>query len=174
MQKLKLDALNRLSTADYKASNKLPLVAVLDNIRSGHNVGAVFRSADALAIERIVLTGICPRPPHKEIHKTAIGATATVEWEYYEDNVKAVKALQSRGYRVLAIEQTDRSIDLRELAIDDQPIAVIFGNEVDGVDETLLPLCDGAIAIEQYGTKHSFNVSVCAGIVLYTISEKMR
>lgn len=173
MRKLKLKELNRVSVEEYQESLKIPLVVVLDNIRSALNVGSIFRTCDAFACERIILTGICSVPPHREIHKSAIGATESVDWTYYEEVTEAVKNLRAEGYKIFAIEQTDESIDLRQAEITGK-VAVIFGNEVKGVSKEVLPYVDQAIEIEQYGTKHSLNVSVCAGITLWKFSEILR
>jgi len=176
MRKLKLQELGRLTEPEFKLLDKIPLVVVLDNIRSGHNVGAVFRTSDAFAIERIVLTGYTPRPPHKEIHKTAIGATTSVDWSYAETTLDAVSKLKQEGYRILGIEQTTESVPLHsyKLQESDQKIALVLGNEVVGVSEDTLSFLDQAIEIEQYGTKHSLNVSVCGGIVIHHFSRMMR
>lgn len=176
--------MGRLSVADYRAADKLPLVVVLDNVRSQHNVGAVFRTADAMRIERVDLCGICCCPPNQELHKTALGAEETVEWRYYKDTLEAVRALQADGYTVYAVEQAYDSSTLEEVAeqiinhksaiINCPKIAVILGHEVFGVQQEVIDICDGCIEIPQYGTKHSMNVSVTAGIVMYRISEALR
>lgn len=172
MRKLKVEELGRMTVEAYKASPKSPLVVVLDNVRSAHNVGAIFRTADAFAIQEIVLCGICAVPPNKEIHKTALGATESVQWRYFEQPAEAAKALKDDGYELWAVEQTDSSVALNiwknELA---RPIAVVFGHEVDGVSTELLEKCAGAIELPQYGTKHSLNVSVCAGIVMWELGQ---
>ncbi|MDO5510153.1 MAG: RNA methyltransferase [Weeksellaceae bacterium] len=176
MKKLKLEELNRLSVEEFKETEKLPVVLILDNIRSMHNVGSVFRTADAFAIEKIYLCGITPTPPHKEIRKTALGATESVEWEYCEDALQLLQNLKN-NYLLAAMEQTDASVELQNTNFklqDNKGIAIILGNEVDGVSERLIQNCDHVIEIAQYGTKHSLNVSVCAGIVLYDISKKLR
>lgn len=175
MRKLKLDELNRLSVEDFQSAPKVPVIVVLDNIRSAHNVGSFFRTSDALAVESILLTGISARPPHKEINKAAIGATHSVTWTYAEDIVSALKELKERGYKIIGVEQTDRSVMLDDFHADSaEKYAVVFGNEVDGIGEGVLPLLDVCLEIPQYGTKHSFNVSVCGGIVLWGVCSGMR
>jgi tRNA G18 (ribose-2'-O)-methylase SpoU len=172
MRKLSMDDLCRMSKEAFKQAEKNTIVAVLDNIRSMHNVGSVFRTADAFLIEAICLCGYTPQPPHRDIHKTALGATETVDWLYYEDTVNAINDLKQRGYKIYAVEQVEGSISLEKFASEtNEKIAVIFGNEVEGVDEAILPLCDGCIEIPQLGTKHSLNISVAAGIVLWKLSE---
>ncbi len=168
MRKLSMDELNRLSVNDFKQVDKLPVIIVLDNIRSLHNIGSVFRTADAFRVEAIYLCGITAKPPHREIHKTALGATESVDWQYFESTVDAVEQLQSKQYKIFAIEQTDQSIHLQDFDFTAKS-AFIFGNEVTGVDENLLPLCDASIEIPQAGTKHSLNISVCTGVVIWTI-----
>ncbi len=168
MKKLSLEDLGRVDIPTFKALDKRPVAVLLDNIRSGHNVGAVFRSADAFLIEKIILTGITPVPPHREISKSAIGATNSVEWNYERDVLKAVLLYKEAGYRIIGVEQTDQSIPLQEFPITGEvPSLLIFGNEVGGITQSILPLLDIAIEIPQYGTKHSLNISVCAGIVLW-------
>lgn len=179
-----MDELGRLSVDDYQKADKLPLVVVLDNVRSQHNVGAVFRTADAMRIERVVLCGICCCPPNQEIHKTALGAEESVDWSYFRDTLEAVQSLQQQGFTVYAVEQAHDSVTLEEIAremengqwtMDNCPkIAVIFGHEVFGVQQSVIDQCDGCIEIPQYGTKHSMNVSVTAGIVMYRLSEALR
>ena len=175
--KLTTAEMNRLSVEAYRQADKQPLVAVLDNVRSQHNVGAVFRTADAMCIERVVLCGICCCPPNTEIHKTALGAEESVAWQYYKDTLEAVRTLKADGYQVFAIEQAHNSITLEEMAeqmVHCPKIAVIFGHEVFGVQQEVIDLCDGCIEIPQYGTKHSLNVSVTAGIVLYRLCVALR
>lgn len=175
MQKLTIDEMNRLSVEAFHKTKKIPLVAVLDNVRSQHNIGAVFRTADAFLLDRIVLCGICCCPPNQEIHKTALGAETTVQFEYYKDTLEAVAALKHEGYRVYAVEQAHDSSTLDEV-IDhgDEKIAVVFGHEVFGVQQAVIDAADGCIEIPQYGTKHSLNVSVTAGIVLYELQSALR
>lgn len=172
-RKLKLEELNRLDVESYKAVAKIPLVLVLDNIRSALNVGAMFRTSDAFAIEKIHLCGITPQPPHKEINKTAIGADRSVEWSYEKDVTEIVKRLKTSGYTILGIEQTNQSIKLSDLEVSGK-LVVIMGNEVEGISTEVLPLLDQAVELAQYGTKHSLNVSVCAGVVLWKLSQMIR
>lgn len=174
MRKLKLEELGRLSVDAYKESNKLPIILVADNIRSGLNVGSFFRSADAFGIEKIVLCGLSPKPPHREINKSAIGATASVSWEYEEDIINAVKQLKESGYQIIGIEQTTDSQTLSSYKTDGMPMALIMGNEVEGLTEGILDLLDTVLEIPQFGTKHSLNVAVCAGICLYELSCQFR
>ncbi len=165
-----MDALNRKSITDFKASEKNPVVVVLDNVRSMHNVGSVFRTADAFLLEGIYLCGYTPRPPHRDIHKTALGATETVDWQYFATTEEAVKLLKEKGYTIAAAEQTVDSISLNQFdALQYEKLAVIFGNEVSGVDETVLAHCDIVIEIPQSGMKHSLNISVATGIVLWEL-----
>ena len=169
-----------MTVEQYRASDKLPMVVVLDNVRSQHNVGSVFRTADAMRIERVVLCGICCCPPNQEIHKTALGAEESVDWQYFKDTTEAVKALQAEGYTVYAVEQAHDSVTLEEISnqlslVSIQPkIAVILGHEVFGVQQEVIDICSQCIEIPQYGTKHSMNVSVTAGIVMYRLSAALR
>ncbi|MBT3544176.1 MAG: RNA methyltransferase [Saprospiraceae bacterium] len=175
MRKLKLQELNRLDVEGYKASAKVSVVVILDNIRSAINVGSVFRSSDAFAIERIILVGFTATPPSREITKTAIGATSSVEWTHVDDITDTLLQLKKNGYTITSIEQTDSSVSLLDWDIKpDQKLAIVMGNEVDGVSDEALALSDVAIEIPQYGTKHSLNVSVCTGIVLWEVSRKLR
>ena len=175
MRKLKLQELNRPSLEEYKDSEKLPIVVVLDNIRSGMNIGSVFRTSDAFQIQKIYLTGISATPPHREITKTAIGATESVDWEHVEDVSQCIMQLKEKGFTIFGIEQTDSSVPLTEIQEQfDKPIALVFGNEVNGISEAVLPLLDKAIEIQQFGTKHSLNISVCAGICLWHFSRILR
>lgn len=168
MRKLTMTELNRKSVEGFKSAEKTPLVVVLDNIRSMNNVGSVFRTADAFLIDRIVLCGFTPQPPHRDIQKTALGATETVQWTYQETTVSALSALKAEGYVIMAVEQTEGSIMLDELTIDpNKKMALVFGNEVEGVSDEALALCDGCIEIPQSGMKHSLNISVATGIVLW-------
>lgn len=167
MRKLSMDELGRMSVADFKAAEKKPIVVVMDNIRSMHNVGSVFRTSDAFLVGGICLGGFTPQPPHRDIHKTALGATESVDWWYYEQTIQAVLDLKNKGFKVYAIEQTQGSISLEKFKKSQQPIAFVFGNEVEGVSNEVLQACDGAIEIPQYGMKHSLNISVAAAIVLW-------
>lgn len=166
--------MNRLSPEEFKATSKLPLVVVLDNVRSLHNVGSVFRTGDAFLIEAVYLCGITSTPPHAEIHKTALGAENTVEWQYFEDTHVAVNQLKKQGYTVFAIEQAAGSTLLPELELNkENKYAVILGNEVKGVQQSVVDQCDGCIEIPQYGTKHSLNVSVTGGIIIWEFFRKL-
>jgi tRNA G18 (ribose-2'-O)-methylase SpoU len=171
MKQLQLEELNRLSLETYKKKPKKKILVILENVRSGHNIGAVFRTADAFLIEKIILTGITPTPPHPEIQKTALGATETVEWEYHKDTLAYLKGIKQQGYLIVAVEQTDCSKTLPEIKAEPEGWALIFGHEVTGVSPAALDICDLAIEIPQYGTKHSLNISVAAGIVLYTLTH---
>lgn len=161
-----MDELGRMSVDEFKQAGKNPVMVVLDNIRSMHNVGSVFRTADAFLAEGICLCGYTPQPPHRDIHKTALGATETVDWLYFPTTIEAVAALKQRGYRIYAVEQVEASISLEQFSVKEK-IAVVFGNEVEGVDAEVIALCDGCIEIPQFGMKHSLNISVAAGIVLW-------
>ena len=170
MQKLSMSDLNRLTPEEFKRSQKTPVIAVLENIRSAYNVGSVFRTADAFLLESIYLIGYTAQPPHKEIKKTALGAEDTVEWHYFADTKSAIENLKNNGYKVYAVEQVVNSISLENLTIDnDEKIAVIFGNEVSGVEQDNILLCDGCIEIPQLGMKHSLNIATAAGVVLWEI-----
>ena len=174
MRKLSLKELNRLSVSEYKAADKTPIVVVLDNIRSALNVGSVFRTADAFALEGVRLCGITAQPPHREITKTAIGASQSVDWQYVENVVDAVQQLKDEGYQILGVEQTDSSVMLHDFSIEtNQKYAIVVGNEVKGVHKDVLPLLDACLEIPQFGTKHSLNVSVCTGMVLWEMVRKM-
>lgn len=173
MKKLKLDELNRQTVEEFKQVKKIPLVLVLDNIRSALNVGSVFRSADAFPVEKIILCGITAQPPHKDILKTALGATESVVWEYFLSVTDALSELKKNDYGIYAIEQTDRSAMLNDF-VPPKKIAIVFGNEVEGVTNEAFKFADGFIEVAQYGTKHSLNISVCAGIVLYDLYHKMK
>jgi 23S rRNA (guanosine2251-2'-O)-methyltransferase len=170
MRKLSMEELNRVSIEQFKKLNKLPLVCVLDNIRSQHNIGSVFRTADAFCIEKLCLCGITATPPNREITKTALGATESMEWIYYEHVKDAIGELRSSGYLIVAVEQAKGSIPLQLFHPEPgEHIALIFGNEVNGVSDEVMELADICIEIPQFGTKHSFNVSVTAGIVLWNV-----
>ncbi len=174
MRKLKITELNRLTQEDFKETKKTPLVVILDNVRSLHNVGSVFRTADAFLVEKISLCGITACPPHPEIHKTALGAENTINWEYFEDTCSAIKSLKSEGYQILAVEQTEGSITPNELKIvDNHKYAVVLGNEVKGVQQKVIDICDACIEIPQFGTKHSLNVSVATGIIIWEFYNKL-
>jgi tRNA G18 (ribose-2'-O)-methylase SpoU len=173
MRKLKVTEMGRLSLAEYKASDKQPIVVVLDHVRSLYNVGSVFRSSDAFRIEGVCLCGITAQPPHPEIHKTALGAEESVSWKYFEHTEDAVSWLKQQGYKVLAVEQCEGSTMLQDFVRQPkEKYAVVLGNEVKGVQQQVVDMCDGCLEIPQYGTKHSLNVSVTAGIVLWHLSKK--
>ena len=175
MKKLKLEELGRMSVDEFKEAEKIPVSILLDNVRSLHNVGSVFRSADAFRCEKIYLTGITGTPPHREIHKTALGATESVSWEYMQRPQDVVGKLKGAGYRIVIIEQTTVSIPLNEYKVrQGQKVCLVFGNEVHGVCEEVIALADESIEIPQRGTKHSLNISVCVGIVVWEFAKKMR
>ena len=174
MRKLKITELNRMTVDEFKQADKLPLVVVLDEVRSLHNIGSVFRTSDAFLVNRIYLCGITATPPHPEMHKTALGAEDTVDWIYKKHTLKAVEELHNEGYTVLAIEQVEGSTMLDKLSLDaDKKYAIVMGNEVKGVQQEVVNACDGCIEIPQYGTKHSLNVSVTTGIVLWEFAKRM-
>ncbi len=167
--------LNRVQPDEFKQQEKTPIVLVLDNVRSALNVGSAFRTADAFALERIDLCGITAKPPHREILKTAIGATESVNWKYHKTTVEAIQQLKAEGYQIYAIEQTDEKIWLQDFQIDKTTqYAFVFGNEVKGVDNAVLALVDGVLEIPQFGTKHSINISVCVGIVVWDVFQKLK
>ena len=168
MRKLRMDELNRKSVDEFKDSEKNPVIAVLENIRSAYNVGSVFRTADAFLLESIIITGYTAKPPHKEIAKTALGAENTVDWKYFATTKEAIEHLKENQYKIFAVEQVAGSISLENMAeLNIDKIAFIFGNEVSGVTEETISICDGCIEIPQFGMKHSLNISVAAGIVLW-------
>jgi 23S rRNA (guanosine2251-2'-O)-methyltransferase len=170
MRKLSMDELNRKSVDEFKDAKKIPVVVILENIRSAYNVGSVFRTADAFLIEFIFITGYTAKPPHKEITKTALGAQDSVDWKYFETTKEAIEELKKNEYKIFAVEQVTDSISLENIsrfALD--KIAFIFGNEVSGVDQEIISLCDGSVEIPQFGMKHSLNISVAAGIVLWEV-----
>ena len=170
MRKLSMDELNRKSVDEFKEAKKFPVVVILENIRSAYNVGSVFRTADAFLIEFIFITGYTAKPPHKEISKTALGAQDSVDWKYFATTKEAIEQLKKDGYKVYAVEQVTGSISLENISdFSLEKIAFIFGNEVSGVDEQIISLCDGSVEIPQYGMKHSLNISVAAGIVLWEV-----
>jgi len=174
MRKLQLEELYRLDTEDFKARTKTPMVLVLDNIRSGHNVGAAFRTADAFALQHIHLCGITAQPPHREILKTAIGATQSVDWSYTADIVPLLQQLHKDGFMVVAVEQTDEAVLLQDFRPKQgPPLALVFGNEVRGVQDGVLPYCDAALEVPQFGTKHSLNISVCIGVVCWDLMSRI-
>jgi 23S rRNA (guanosine2251-2'-O)-methyltransferase len=175
MRKLKNSELDRLSVDDFKSVTKTPLIIILDNIRSLNNIGSVFRTSDAFLIEKIYLCGITATPPHKDIHKTALGSTDTVDWEYVENTIELVKNLKDEGVKVLAIEQAENATMLNEFRPEaNTTYALVFGNEVKGVSQNVVSLSDVVIEIPQYGTKHSLNISVSAGVVIWDLFSKLK
>jgi len=175
MRKLTMPELNRLTVEEFKAAEKIPIIIVLDNIRSQNNIGSVFRTADAFLLQRIYLCGITATPPHREIHKTALGATESIDWRYFEHTCDALSALHAEGYAIIAVEQTDNSIPLDKYSPPPgKKLAFLFGNEVNGIEDRLLKFVDSCIEIPQFGTKHSLNISVAAGIVLWDVLTKQK
>ena len=174
MRKIKNSELNRLSVEGFKAAKKSPLIVILDNVRSLNNVGSIFRSADAFRIQHIYLCGITATPPHKEIQKTALGSTEAVDWSYAKDTLAVVEKLQSVNVKVMAIEQAENATILQDFYPNNQSIyALVFGHEVKGVNQAVVNQCDGVIEIPQFGTKHSLNIAVCGGLVLWDLFSKM-
>lgn len=173
MQKLSMDELRRKSVEEFKQAQKLPIITILDNVRSMHNVGSIFRTADAFLLEAIYLCGYTPRPPHRDIHKTALGATDTVSWKYFENVHEVINALRDADYTIYAVEQATQSIALNKFIFNaKKKYALILGNEVEGVQQSVIDLCDGCIEIPQAGTKHSLNISIAAGIVLWEAAKQ--
>ena len=174
MRKLRNDELDRLNVEEFKKHKKIPLAIVLDNVRSMHNVGSIFRSSDAFLVEKIFLCGITAKPPHKDIHKTALGSTESVAWEFFEETKQVINELKNKGYTLMAIEQAENSIMLQDFKpVKDQYYAVVFGHEVRGVRQEIVDECDYVIEVPQFGTKHSLNISVCAGIVIWDFYNKL-
>ncbi len=174
MKKLKNEELNRISVEEFKQADKTPIIIVLDNVRSLHNVGSVFRTSDAFRVEAIFLCGITACPPNKEIHKTALGSTESVDWKYFTDTQLAVDELKQQGYSIVAVEQAENSISLENYKPEpNKKTALIFGHEVKGVSQTIMDNCDQCIEIPQFGTKHSINISVSAGIVIWEVFKKI-
>lgn len=174
MRKLENSELDRKSIEDFKKSDKTPLILVLDDIRSLHNIGSVFRTADAFLVEKIILCGITATPPNKEIHKTALGATETVAWEHHDNVLEVIENLKKENVLTLAIEQVESAVFLQDFKVEkNQKYALIFGNEVYGVAQEAVALCDGCIEIPQLGTKHSLNIAVSAGIVVWDLFQKL-
>lgn len=171
-RKLRTEEMNRMNVEAFHEAAKIPLIAVLDNVRSRHNVGAVFRTADAFRLAGVWLCGISATPPNDEIHKTALGAEDSVSWRYFPDTIEAVRELKADGWKVYAVEQTTHSITPETFSPEGKT-AVVFGHEVFGVQQEVIDLSDGTIEIPQYGTKHSLNVSVAAGIILYELSKRL-
>ncbi|MBQ2243116.1 MAG: RNA methyltransferase [Bacteroidales bacterium] len=174
-RKLSNIELNRLDAEEYKRARKLPVTVVLDNVRSQHNIGSAFRTSDAFLVEKVVLCGICAVPPTPEIHKSALGAEFSVEWDYRDDAVQAVSELRDAGYTIVGVEQTENSTSLEDLMVEEgKRYALVFGNEVKGVNQQVIDMCDECLEIPQWGTKHSLNVSVSAGVVLWEFCKKLR
>lgn len=174
MRKLKLDELNRATVEEFKSQRKLPIAVVLDNVRSMHNVGSIFRTCDGFAVEQICLCGITGQPPHREIEKTALGATQSINWTYYTEPLLAIEQLRKEGYKIIAIEQAEKSFLLNQFeTTEGEKYALIFGNEVNGVSDEVMKVIDACIEIPQFGTKHSFNIVVSAGIVLWDFFTKL-
>lgn len=175
MRKLETVEINRLSVDEYKKTDKIPLLVVLNDIRSFHNVGAIFRTCDAFACEKIFLCGITGTPPHREIYKTALGATETVEWHYYENIMDILNILKKDNYKLIALEIAENSVSIDDFHNSSkEKLALIVGNEVTGIDQSVLDICDYCIEIPQFGTKHSLNVSVSCGIALWKLSNDFR
>jgi tRNA G18 (ribose-2'-O)-methylase SpoU len=178
MRKLSMEELNRKTTEEFKKATKLPFIIVLDNVRSMNNVGSIFRTADAFLLQSIYLCGVTAQPPHREIQKTALGATETVDWKYFDNTLDAVNSLKNEGFKIYAVEQADKSIMLNEFNLAPCPprgerkFALVFGNEISGVEQAVINVCDGCIEIPQYGTKHSLNLAVSVGIVVWEIANK--
>jgi len=175
MRKLANSELNRKSVEEFKNAEKLPIVIVLDNIRSLNNIGSIFRTSDAFLVDKIYLCGITATPPHREIQKSALGATDSVDWEYFTNTVDAIKLLREKGYIIFSIEQVDKSISMDDLSVSKKDkIALVFGHEVKGVSDEVIEHSDFCIEIAQHGTKHSLNISVCAGIVIWEVFNKFK
>jgi len=175
MRKLKITELNRISPEEFKEKNKTPLIVVLDNVRSLHNIGSVFRTSDAFLLESIYLCGITATPPNAEIHKTALGAEFTMNWIHFENTEEAINKLKKENYTIFAIEQVERSISLPDLKLPKgRKFAIVLGNEVKGIEQKIVDMCDAAIEIPQFGTKHSLNVSVATGIVIWDFFKQIK
>ena len=174
MRKLKLDELNRATIPEFKAGQKLPVAVVMDNVRSMHNIGSIFRTSDGFAVEQVCLCGITAQPPHRDIEKTALGATQSIDWTYYTDTLQAVLKLRTEGFQIITIEQAENSTMLNTFIPNpNQKYALVFGNEVNGVSDDVMAMADTCIEIPQFGTKHSFNIVVSAGIVLWDFYVKI-
>ncbi|MCX7862855.1 MAG: RNA methyltransferase [Bacteroidales bacterium] len=174
MRKLSIEELQRIDVESFKKAEKIPVIIILDNIRSQHNVGSIFRTGDAFRVSELLLCGITAKPPSREIEKTALGATQSVIWKYFENTIDAIVYCKEKNYKLVAVEQTNISIDIRSIVYNEtESIAFVFGNEIHGVSQVVLDNCDLSIEIPQFGTKHSFNVSVTSGIVLYDYFLKM-
>ncbi|MDD4149066.1 MAG: RNA methyltransferase [Bacteroidales bacterium] len=175
MRKLPIDEIPRLSIEEFELTKKIPLIVVLDNIRSHHNIGAIFRTCDAFACEAVYLCGITGKPPHRDIHKTALGATETVKWKYFNNTIEAVLELKSENFKIVPLEIAEGSIQINGFSVaQGEKIALVLGNEVKGVEQKIIDIADACIEIPQYGTKHSLNVSVSGGIAIWDLCMKMR
>jgi tRNA G18 (ribose-2'-O)-methylase SpoU len=175
MRKLLNRELGRISVEQFRESEKSPFVIVLDNVRSHNNVGSVFRTADAFLTKAVYLCGITAQPPHREIRKTALGATESVEWKYFNETSEAVDSLRKEGFTIIAVEQTEGSVPLQEMQVSrNEKYALIFGHEVNGVSQHVIDMCDLTIEIPQFGTKHSFNIAISTGIVLWELNRKLQ
>jgi tRNA G18 (ribose-2'-O)-methylase SpoU len=172
-KKLKISELNRIGIEDFKSAKKDPIVVLLDDVRSLHNIGSVFRTCDAMAVKKLYLCGISATPPHREIRKTAIGATESVDWEYQKNAVDVLEKYKTMGYRIIAIEQTIEAISLEKFKYNGEKIVLIFGNEINGVNQKLINVSDISVEIPQWGTKHSLNISVSSGVVLWSIKMQI-
>lgn len=170
--KLSMDELHRISVEEFKNSKKTPIVVVLDNVRSMSNIGSIFRTCDAFRVEKLCLCGITATPPNREINKTALGATESVDWQYYKTTLECVEELKGKGYKIFSIEQAQNSTMLQKFPKENSPFAIILGNEVEGVEQNIVNISDETIEIPQFGTKHSFNVAVTCGIVLWDFVKK--
>lgn len=174
MRKLKNEELKRLTKEEFKLHKKTPIIIILDNVRSMHNVGSAFRTADAFLVKEIYLTGITAQPPHREINKTALGATDSVDWQYFSTTYEAITHAKDKGYQIVAVEQADQSVHLNQFTpASNTPYAFVFGNEVFGVEDEVVEQADICLEIPQYGTKHSLNISVSIGVVLWDITSKL-
>ena len=173
MRKLKNKELQRINIDEFKSAEKTPITIVLDNVRSALNVGSVFRTSDAFLIENIILCGITSTPPNKEIRKAALGASDSVNWRFEENTIDAVTKLKTDGYHIMGIEQADKSSKLNNFTLSNKPIAIIMGNEVNGVSQDVIDICDEVLEIPQFGTKHSLNISVTTGIIIWELWKKM-
>jgi 23S rRNA (guanosine2251-2'-O)-methyltransferase len=173
MRKLSMDELNRKTVDEFKQAEKIPLIIILENIRSAYNVGSIFRTADAFLIQSVYICGYTAHPPHKEIKKTALGAEDTVHWKYIKNIQEAISEIKDLGFSVFAVEQAVNSIQLNQFELKTPKIALVLGNEVTGVEQSTIEICDGCLEIPQSGMKHSLNVSVAAGIVLWEVSKQM-
>ena len=173
MKKLKNKDLQRITLEEFKKAEKTSITIILDNVRSALNVGSIFRTSDAFLIEKIILCGITTTPPNKDIRKSALGATDSVNWEFEKNTIDAISKLKENGYQIIAIEQANKSTNLNEFNITKKSIAIVLGNEVNGVDENVINMCDDVIEIPQFGTKHSLNISITAGIVIWQLWNKL-